>query len=98
MTGHDRVRYFCYVRRSRRSLLLRFAGVTVATIIGATPSLPVHAASVRGEIITLVSPNSAGGMMTRYARMIAPYLAKHSGAADVRIRVMTGGGGIRGSN
>ena len=98
MTGHDRARYFCYVRRSRRSVLLRFAGVTVAMIIGATPSLPIHAASVRGEIITLVSPNSAGGMMTRYARMIAPYLAKHSGAADVRIRVMTGGGGIRGSN
>ena len=36
--------------------------------------------------------------MTRYARMIAPYIAKHSGAADVRIRVMTGGGSIRGSN
>jgi len=36
--------------------------------------------------------------MTRYARMIAPYIAKHSGARDVRVRVMTGGGGIRGTN
>lgn len=66
----------------------------------ALTGLPITtlAQSVQGEIITLVSPNSAGGMMTRYARMIAPYIAKHSGAADVRIHVMTGGGGIRGTN
>ena len=57
-----------------------------------------RAASVRGEIVTLLSPNSAGGMMTRYARMIAPYIAKHAGARDVRVRIMTGGGGIRGAN
>ncbi len=56
------------------------------------------AASVRGEIVTLLSPNSAGGMMTRYARMIAPYIARHAGARDVRVRIMTGGGGIRGAN
>ena len=58
----------------------------------------VSAASVQGEVITLLSPNSAGGMMTRYARMIAPYIASHSGARDVRVRIMTGGGGIRGAN
>ena len=57
-----------------------------------------RADSVQGEVITILSPNSAGGMMTRYARMIAPYIAKHSGARDVRVRVMTGGGGIRGTN
>jgi tripartite-type tricarboxylate transporter receptor subunit TctC len=76
--------------------------VTVACALTAaslsTIPLTAHSESIRGEIVTLVSPNSAGGMMTRYARMIAPYLAKHSGAADVRIRVMTGGGGIRGTN
>lgn len=68
--------------------------LTVAIACGAT----AHAASVRGEIVTLLSPNSAGGMMTRYARMIAPYIAKHAGARDVRVRIMTGGGGIRGAN
>lgn len=57
-----------------------------------------QAQSIRGEVVTLISPNSAGGMMTRYARLIAPYITKHSGAADVRIQVMTGGGGIRGTN
>jgi len=57
-----------------------------------------RAESIKGEIVTIISANSAGGMMTRYARMIAPYIKKHSGAADVRIKIMTGGGGIRGTN
>ena len=74
--------------------------VPIACMLTASVAMPVtvHAESIRGEVVTLVSPNSAGGMMTRYARMIAPYIAKHSGATDVRIRVMTGGGGIRGTN
>ena len=56
------------------------------------------AASVRGERITLIVPNSAGGLMARYAQMIAPYIAKHAGADEVRVRIMTGGGNIRGTN
>lgn len=98
MTGHDQCRYVSSTRRRWRLLLQSFASAAAVTIVAGALSFPVCAASVRGEVITLVSPNSAGGMMTRYARMIAPYIAKHSGAADVRIRVMTGGGGIRGSN
>ncbi|MGI9259204.1 MAG: Bug family tripartite tricarboxylate transporter substrate binding protein [Gammaproteobacteria bacterium] len=85
-------------RRSVRVVLLRIASIVAVTVTSGLLSAPATAESVRGEVITLVSPNSAGGMMTRYARMIAPYIAKHSGAADVRIRVMTGAGGIRGSN
>jgi tripartite-type tricarboxylate transporter receptor subunit TctC len=75
-----------------------FLALVAVCLVAVVMPRPIAASSVRGEIITLVSPNSAGGMMTRYARMIAPYIAKHAGAADVRIRVMTGGGGIRGSN
>jgi tripartite-type tricarboxylate transporter receptor subunit TctC len=56
------------------------------------------AATVRGERITLIVPNSAGGLMARYARMIAPYIARHAGADQVRVRIMTGGGNIRGTN
>ena len=70
----------------------------LAVLSLATTAVDAQAGSVRGEIVTILSPNSAGGMMTRYARMIAPYIAKHSGARDVRVRVMTGGGGIRGTN
>ena len=85
-------------RLSVRVVLTRIASFAAVTVVSGLLSAPAGAASIRGEVITLVSPNSAGGMMTRYARMIAPYIAKHSGAADVRIRVMTGGGSIRGSN
>jgi len=71
----------------------------IIALLGFTLFSPIaQAESVRGSVITILSPNSAGGMMTRYARMIAPYIAKHSGARDVRIRIMTGGGGIRGTN
>jgi tripartite-type tricarboxylate transporter receptor subunit TctC len=56
------------------------------------------AATVRGERITLIVPNSAGGLMARYAHMIAPFIAKHAGADEVRVRIVTGGGQIRGTN
>ena len=72
--------------------------ILLALLLAGAGAASVAAASVRGETITLLSPNSAGGMMTRYARMIAPYIAKHAGARDVRVRVMTGSGGIRGTN
>ena len=84
-----------YNRRMCPPLLVRVLTILMAAIAGGATA---HAASVRGETVTLLSPNSAGGMMTRYARMIAPYIAKHSGARDVRVRIMTGGGGIRGAN
>lgn len=68
--------------------------LVAALALGAAAS----AATVRGERITLIVPNSAGGLMARYAHMIAPYIAKHAGAEDVRVRIMTGGGNIRGTN
>ena len=84
--------------RPRPTDLLPALALTLAVTVIGGGATTTHAASVRGEIVTLLSPNSAGGMMTRYARMIAPYIAKHSGARDVRVRIMTGGGGIRGAN
>jgi len=73
-------------------LRLWLLGMTLA--IGAA----AQAATVRGERITLIVPNSAGGLMARYAHMIAPYIAEHAGAEEVRVRIMTGGGQIRGTN
>ena len=84
--------------RPRPTDLLPALALTLVVIAVAGGATTAHATSVRGEIVTLLSPNSAGGMMTRYARMIAPYIAKHAGARDVRVRIMTGGGGIRGAN
>ena len=84
--------------KSRVNGAARIVSALIGALLTAAAPVATFAESIRGEVVTLVSPNSAGGMMTRYARMIAPYIAKHSGAADVRIRVMTGGGAIRGSN
>ena len=67
-------------------------------LVACTLLTTAHAASVVGERITLIVPNSAGGLMARYAHMIAPYIAKHAQADDVRVRIMTGGGNIRGTN
>lgn len=52
----------------------------------------------KGKRITLILPNSPSGHMTQYARMIAPYIQKHLGAADVHIKNMQGAGGVLGAN
>ena len=81
----------------RRSMIL---GATLSVAMATIAGLPgaAVAASVKGEVVTLVVPNSAGGRMAQYARMIAPYIAKHAGAEDVRIEIMRGGGGVKGTN
>jgi tripartite-type tricarboxylate transporter receptor subunit TctC len=53
---------------------------------------------LQNETITLIVPNAAGGLMARYARMIEPFLEKHLEVNNVQIRIMTGGGNIRGAN
>ncbi|MEW5982581.1 MAG: tripartite tricarboxylate transporter substrate-binding protein [Acidobacteriota bacterium] len=83
-------------RTLRKGTGAALAGLLAAAAFG--PGSSLHAASVRGEIVTLIVPNSAGGLMARYARMIAPYIAKHAGARAVRVRIMTGGGNLRGTN
>jgi putative tricarboxylic transport membrane protein len=52
----------------------------------------------KGKVIELILPNSATGRMSRYANLYAPYIKKYSGADDVRVVVMQGGGGIKGAN
>jgi tripartite-type tricarboxylate transporter receptor subunit TctC len=51
-----------------------------------------------GKVISLIIPNSPGGRMTRYARLYAPYIAKYTGAKEVRIVNKKGGGGVKGTN
>ncbi len=48
-------------------------------------------------IIVNVAGGAAGGH-NRYARLIQPYLQKHSGAREVRIVNMPGGGGLKAAN
>ena len=67
---------------SPKYLATGMSAALLACVLGSSP-VPVSAQSVEGEVITLVSPNSAGGMMTRYARMIAPYIAKYAGTTPM---------------
>ena len=85
------------IRSARRTRLTATLAAAAAFIL-LVPISDAWAASVRGERVTLIVPNSAGGLMARYARMIAPFIAKHAEADEVRVRIMTGGGNIRGTN
>lgn len=86
------------MNRKTKTLTTSAVATVLLTLVLAGVTAISEAASVRGERITLIVPNSAGGLMARYARMIAPYIARHAQADEVRVRIMTGGGNIRGTN
>lgn len=67
------------------------------TIIFFAQSLFAQQNPIDGDSLTIVVPNAAGGLMARYARMVEPYLEKYL-EMQVNIRIMTGGGNIRGTN
>ncbi|MCB1493530.1 MAG: hypothetical protein KDJ77_17330 [Rhodobiaceae bacterium] len=75
---------------------MTFAAALLAPFAMAGPGVagPVY----DGKTVTLIVPNSPAGTMTQYARIIAPYIAKHLGAKDVRVENHQGGGGLKGSN
>lgn len=52
----------------------------------------------KGKVIIIDVAGGASGGHTRYARLIAPYLQKHTGASEVRIINMPGGGGLKAAN
>ena len=52
----------------------------------------------KDRIITINVAGGAAGGHTRYARLIQPYLQKHTGAREVRIVNMPGGGGLKAAN
>lgn len=52
----------------------------------------------KGKVVNLIMPNSPSASMMRYARMIAPYIARYSGAREVRINNVRGAGGLIGAN
>ncbi|MYZ47248.1 Bug family tripartite tricarboxylate transporter substrate binding protein [Propylenella binzhouense] len=77
------------------------AGLAVALSLGVAGLAPGRASAgpvYDGKDVVLVVPNSVAGLMSRYARMIAPYIAKHSGAKQVRVENRTGAGGLKGTN
>ena len=52
----------------------------------------------KDKVINIVVGGGASGGHTRYARLIQPFLQKHTGAREVRITLMPGGGGLKAAN
>lgn len=74
-----------------------------AALAPALLSMPGRAAAqtsgyYKDKIININVGGGAAGGHTRYARLIQPYLQKHTGAREVRITLMPGGGGLKAAN
>jgi putative tricarboxylic transport membrane protein len=52
----------------------------------------------KDKVINVIVAGGPSGGHTRYARLIGPYLQKHTGAREVRISNMPGGGGLKAAN
>jgi tripartite-type tricarboxylate transporter receptor subunit TctC len=49
----------------------------------------------KDKVISVVVAGGPSGGHTRYARLVAPFLQKHTGAREIRIVNMPGGGGLK---
>lgn len=82
---------------NRRKLLL--AGAMAPAVLGLSGrALAQAAAYYKGKTIIINIAGSAAGGHTRYARLLAPYIGKHTGAKEVRLVNMPGGGGLKAAN
>ena len=71
---------------------------TIALIGVSGPAVGQAADFYKDKVINMIIAGSPGGGHTRIARMIAPYIQKHTGAREVRISNMAGGGGLIAAN
>jgi tripartite-type tricarboxylate transporter receptor subunit TctC len=68
-----------------------FAGVTGRAFAQST-------GYYKDKIININVAGGPSGGHTRYARMLQPFLQKHSGAREVRVTNLQGGGGLKAAN
>lgn len=81
----------------RRKLLL--AGAMAPAVLGLSGRAQAQAAGYyKGKTIIINIAGSPSGGHTRYARLLAPYIEKHTGAKEVRLVNMPGGGGLKAAN
>lgn len=52
----------------------------------------------KDKVLNVIVAGSPAGGHSTYARLIAPFLQKHTGAREVRIANMPGGGGLKAAN
>lgn len=85
------------MKLTRRKLMI--AGAIAPLVMSATGRALAQANNYyQGKVIIIDVAGGPSGGHTRYARLIAPYLKKHSGASEVRIVNMPGGGGLKAAN
>lgn len=64
----------------------------------ATPAYSQASDFYKDKVLNIIVAGGPSGGHTRYARLIGPYLQKHTGAREVRITNMPGGGGLKAAN
>lgn len=88
------------MKKLTRRLVLSATVAAFAAV--AVPSLPAFAQDAdkpfAGKTFRLIVPHSAGRGLDSYARMIAPYVAKHAGAAGINVENMVGAASVIGNN
>ncbi len=82
----------------KRTFLATLAAAALTTAAGFGITTAQAGPVYDGQTVVLIVPNSPAGMMTQYARTIAPFLAKHLGASDVRVENHQGAGSLKGTN
>jgi tripartite-type tricarboxylate transporter receptor subunit TctC len=79
---------------TRRRFLLATASAPV--LMAASRYASAQASDYyKDKLINVIVSGSPSGGHSRYARLIQPYLQKHTGAREVRISNMPGGGGLK---
>ena len=85
------------MKSTRRKLV--FAGAIAPLVMSASGRVLAQKNTYyKGKVIIINIAGGAAGGHTRYARLIGPYLQKHSGASEVRLVNMPGGGGLKAAN
>jgi tripartite-type tricarboxylate transporter receptor subunit TctC len=83
----------------KRYLKTMFTVMLVMVLMGVSgPAIGQVPDFYKDKVINLIVAGSPGGGHTHIARMVAPYIQKHTGAKEVRINNMPGGGGLIAAN
>ncbi len=77
---------------------LMMAALAVPAVGATARSYAQAAGYYKDKIININVGGGSSGGHARYARLLQPYLQKHSGAREVRITIMQGGGGLKAAN
>jgi len=81
-----------------RTMTVAALGVLALLAVAGADAVKAADDYFKGKVIELILPNSPTGRMAQYANLYAPYIKEYTGADDVRVVGMQGGGGVKGTN